>query len=59
MEIAGKTIQIDLSGRGHNWVEAEGEALGSVQAEIECEIIDGKRESCDNYLASNGVRYRW
>jgi hypothetical protein len=27
--------------------------------EIEAEIIDGEKESCDDYVASNGRHYRW
>lgn len=60
-EICGKTIQIDRSGgQGHCWRNAdEIELPANVAEEIACEILDGKQESCGDYVASNGQHYRW
>ena len=58
--VYGKQVQIDLSGVGHNWVDAGPDELpASIREEIECEMIDGKKEECDEYVASNGLHYRW
>jgi hypothetical protein len=58
--INGISIQYDKSGVGHCWVGAtEIDCLPSIQEEIAAEIIDGGNESCDDYVASNGVHYRW
>ncbi len=56
---AGKTIQLDRSGQGHAWRNADpDEVPANVVMEIEGEIIDGKRESGE-LVASNGQHYRW
>jgi len=31
----------------------------TITEEIAAEIIDGGRETCDDYIASNGQHYRW
>lgn len=61
MKIAGKTLQVDISGQGHCWVNVDpAQSLEmDAQSEIEQEIIDGKVESCDDFVASNGLHYRW
>jgi hypothetical protein len=50
-------IQEDLSGVGHCWVDVD--ADDRIRGEIEAEILDGGLTSCKDYLASNGVHYRW
>lgn len=60
MDIAGKTIEIDRSGMGHAWQNATPDNCpANIAQEIEGEIIDGKQAECDNYVASNGLHYRW
>ena len=57
--IAGKTIQIDRSGQGHNWKSIDASEIPfAVHNEIVCEIIDGERETGE-IVASNGLNYRW
>lgn len=57
--VAGKNVQIDLSGQGHNWRHIAAEEIpGAVIMEIEGEIIDGGREE-GQIVASNGLHYRW
>jgi len=60
-DVCGCLIQHDESGgQGHCWRVCDAmDCQPSVQLEIECEIIDGKRESCSDYVASNGQHYRW
>ena len=57
-KVCGKTIQVDLSGQGHCWREAES-LPASVREEIEGEIIDGRNQSVDDFTAGNGRHYRW
>lgn len=59
--VCGHPIQHDASGgQGHCWRDCDRiDCPADVQVEIECEIIDGGQESCDDYRASNGVHYRW
>lgn len=58
--ICGKAIQYDNSGVGHNWrtINAAGE-FADIREEIAAEILDGGRDTCDDYIASNGCHYRW
>ena len=57
--VAGKQIQIDRSGVGHNWRNIDATDIpGYVRLEIEGEIIEGGKDS-DEIVASNGLRYRW
>lgn len=59
-ELCGKTIQHDNSGVGHNWRTIDADDLpANIAEEIACEIIDGKQETCSNYVATNGQHYRW
>ena len=54
------TIYIDRSGVGHSWRPVAADDLpANVREEIECEIIDGGKDSCDDYVASNGLHYSW
>lgn len=58
--VCGCRVQVDRSGVGHCWVDVDAEDLpGGVLAEIEGEIIDGGNGDCDDYVASNGMHYRW
>lgn len=58
--ICDKAVQHDNSGVGHNWITISAANLPSaIVEEIECEIIDGGKEHCDDYVASNGLHYRW
>jgi len=60
IEVCGNEIQYDKSGVGHCWVAAyQIDCPSSIQEEIDCEIIDGGKDDCDDFLASNGVHYRW
>ena len=58
--VCGVQVQVDRSGVGHYWVNVTADDLpGDVRLEIEGEIIDGGREECGGYAASNGLHYRW
>ncbi len=58
--VCGCQIQIDRSGCGHAWQDVDADSLpASVREEIATEIIGGGREECGNYVASNGLHYRW
>ena len=58
--VCGCEIEYDKSGVGHCWVEADAiDCPPSIQEEIAGEIIDGKKDECSNFTASNGVHYRW
>jgi hypothetical protein len=58
--ICGKTIKCDASGKGHAWRTIAREDIpAAIVEEIEGEIIDGGNEECTDYIASNGMHYRW
>lgn len=58
--INGIEISYDKSGVGHCWIPAtEDNCPGDIHEEIAGEIIDGERESCDDFVGSNGQHYRW
>jgi hypothetical protein len=58
--VCGNQVQVDRSGVGHCWVDVDaGDLPAQIEQEIECEMIDGSRENCEDYLASNGLHYRW
>lgn len=58
--ICGNCVQVDHSGVGHNWVNVTSDSLPAhIRLEIEGEMIDGGKGSCEDYTASNGVHYRW
>lgn len=58
--ICGKTIKNDNSGVGHNWRTIDASDIpADIAEEIAAEIIDGKQDECDDYVASNGLHYRW
>lgn len=58
--ICGTQIQVDNSGVGNNWRNVSRDAIPvNIVEEIEGEILDGGRESCADFVASNGIHYRW
>lgn len=59
--VCGRRVQIDHSGgQGHCWRDTGSEDVpASIREEIEGEMIDGKQETCTNFVASNGQHYRW
>ena len=58
--ICGKKIQHDNSGVGHNWRTIDASELtADTREEIAAEIIDGGKTKCDDYIASDGLHYRW
>jgi hypothetical protein len=58
--VCGNQVQIDRSGVGHNWRNIDASDIpANVRIEIECEMLDGGKDECDDYVASNGVHYRW
>lgn len=59
-EICGKTIKHDNSGIGNNWRTIDADDLpANIAEDIAAEILDGKQETCSDYVASNGLHYRW
>ena len=58
--VAGKQIQMDSSGVGHNFRDIDADEIpANIREEIEGEIIDGKLSKCEKFVASNGMAYRW
>ena len=59
--VCGCQIQRDNSeGQGHCWKNVDREDLpADIVTEIECEILDGGKDECGDYVASNGQHYRW
>lgn len=58
--ICGKRIQHDNSGVGHNWRNIDANDIpAGIREEIEGEIIDGKQDTCEKFVGSNGLHYRW
>lgn len=58
--VCGSQVQIDMSGVGHCWRNVDAMDLPvTIREEIECEMIDGGKDDCDDYVASNGMHYRW
>lgn len=58
--VCGSQVQVDRSGVGHCWVDIDAQDLpGSIREEIEEEIIDGGKDECGDFVASNGLHYRW
>jgi len=52
-------VQVDRSGVGHCWQRVWADDLpADVAEEIAAEIAGGL-ETCDNYVATNGMHYRW
>lgn len=56
--VCGKQVQVDHSDVGHCWRNDDA-IPANIRVEIECEMIDGGKETCDDYVASNGLHYRW
>lgn len=60
IKIDGHSLQHSPDGQWHKAVPAdEDNCPAHVINEIACEIIDGRRPQCDDYVASNGLHYRW
>lgn len=58
--VCGCQIQCDASGVGHAWRNIDADAIpANIREEIEAEIIDGGNETCRDFVASNGLHYRW
>ena len=58
--ICDRTIEVDMSGIGQGWRTCnESDIPANIEIEIECEILDGANETCERYVASNGIAYRW
>lgn len=59
--VYGVQVQKDMSnGQGHCWRNVDAADLpANIREEIECEIIDGGKESRDRFHASNGLYYSW
>ena len=58
--VAGMAIEHDNSGVGHNWRRISRDDIPAhIVEEIECEIIDGNQTTCSDFVASNGLHYRW
>lgn len=57
--VCGCQVQKDLSGQGHCWQNVSAKDIDHILVEIEEQIIDGGREECADFIASNGIHYRW
>lgn len=61
--VCGCQVQADASGVGHCWRDVSADDLpANIREEIEGEMIDGGRGEpgdCDDFIASNGLHYRW
>jgi hypothetical protein len=58
--VCGNQVQIDRSGQGHAWQNIDaGDIPANIRMEIEGEMIDGGKDECDLYVATNGLHYRW
>jgi hypothetical protein len=58
--VCGHQIQYDKSGVGHCWASIDRDEIpASIVEEIEGEILDGKLDTCDDFIGSDGVHYRW
>lgn len=57
--VCGSVVQVDLSGVGSCWVDVSADDIpANIVLEIECEMIDGGKDECDDFVASNGMHYR-
>lgn len=58
--ICGNKIQHDNSGVGHNWRSIDARDIPTnIVEEIEGEMIDDKKDTCSDFVGSNGLHYRW
>lgn len=58
--VCGRQVQWDNSGVGHNYRDISAEDIpADIREEIAAEMIDGGKDECDGYRASNGQWYRW
>lgn len=56
--VCGSQVQVDRSGVGHCWANVD-DLPPIIRQEIEGEILDGGRDECEDFVASNGLHYRW
>lgn len=58
--VCGNQVQYDNSGVGHNWRNISAADIPAhIVVEIEGEMIDGGKDECECFTASNGCKYRW
>lgn len=58
--VCGTQIQHDASGQGHAWRNIDAADIpANIREEIEGEMIDGGKDTCADFIASNGLHYRW
>lgn len=58
--VCGNQVQVDKSGVGHCWVDVDADEIpANIREEIEGEMIDGGKDECKKFVASNGLHYRW
>ena len=59
--VCGCQIQQDHSGgQGHCWRNIDAQDIpANICEEIAAEIIDGGKDECSGYVATNGQHYRW
>ena len=58
--VCGNQVQLDRSGVSHCWVKVERQEIpANIVLELEGEMIDGGQDECEDYVASNGMHYRW
>jgi len=58
--ICGITIWHDSSNVGQNWRTIDCRDIpANIREEIAAEILDGGKNHCDQFTASNGLSYRW
>lgn len=58
--VCDKQIQHDASGVGHAWRNVDRNDIpADIIEEIEGEIVDGGKDSCSDFIGSNGEHYRW
>lgn len=58
--VCGSQVQTDNSYVGHNWKNINAEDIPTmILMEIIGEMLDGGRETCEKFIASNGQHYAW
>ena len=58
--VCGNQVQHDSSGVGHGWRNINAlDIPANIREEIEGEMIDGGKETCEKFVGSNGMHYRW
>jgi hypothetical protein len=59
--VCGNVVQLDKSGgQGHCWRTIDRDDISAdILMELEGEMIDGGKETCESFRASDGQYYRW